>query len=287
MLKNQAGVSIVEFVVGALLMGGLSLVITQNFLNQKSTENTNQRNLALESSIKVVSDALKNRSVCEEFLNQFEISDLATAEGYKVDSSISAEEGSSNTVGIIMNQLGSKADVRTELESLNIKLGGSSGKVPLTIKFNFLESLANGETKDLYRTIEQKVEVKDSVIICGGYNADDVDTVAFERACSSIGGSVNGDECEVTQINTDLRSNMKKWLCNILNSSGAESFDAEGRCSTFSVSQTLSTENIAPNKLMINGQTRTKFENTRCTGYLTGFSVAGDKTCSEIIANFQ
>ena len=67
--RNQLGVSAMELIVGVAIFGGIALIVGKNLQNQQESMIQAQQNMAVETSMKLVSDMFKKRTICESILN--------------------------------------------------------------------------------------------------------------------------------------------------------------------------------------------------------------------------
>lgn len=68
LIKNQKGISAVEMIIGSGLAIGLSMVVLKNMTQQSGEMMKNQQNLAMELTLKQVSDTLKRKSDCDQIV---------------------------------------------------------------------------------------------------------------------------------------------------------------------------------------------------------------------------
>ncbi len=298
-ILNQLGVSAMELVVAIAIFGGVSTIIFKNIEDQQSMVVRNSQDMAVESSLKAISDIFKKRQMCETILNSLPQSQLMSGDGMTITASDTVKPGemeNSEEVGInainrMMNSAGANLDSGLKVEWVKMKMASPD---TFEMKMNFARGgtiNASGNRVggvNIERSIVTNVTMVDGNINCVGYSGADIEDNSFRRICESIGGTVSGDQCNVDRIITSLRNRLKQAMCEALNKTSSSGLLlGSGKCATIDVANTIETNNIGINKLKINNQTRVKFDNSNCGSYLRGHTVAGEKSCSGIIAAFS
>lgn len=275
-ILNQKGLSALELVIGMGVAGGIGLTMFQNMKNQQSVQISNEESRSAELAVKSVIDSLKRKNTCESFLSGLNVNKMASSKGLDLTmGQISVWRGLNE------GNLGSKLS----LEAINAKLESNTGKSPMTLTFEFKRSKTSSQSagQSFKRDIKMDVSVKGGNISCEHVDESAVASNALERICLQIGGTFTGSgECEVSSITPDLREKFAEGICDSLDKDKTSNYTG-GKCFRINLQGNITTRNLASNKLKINESTRTEFDNSKCSGFLKGYTVKGEKVCGSVV----
>tara|TARA_Y100000768_G_scaffold388950_1_gene389178 strand:+ start:7965 stop:9962 length:1998 start_codon:yes stop_codon:yes gene_type:complete len=183
--------------------------------------------------------------------------------------------------------IGRELDSGIRLDAIGLKLGGSSGEVPLYFTIEFGVPIGNtGRFKTVKRVVEMQVQIRSGQIVCDSFQGSEIFDSATAKICDELGGVMVGATCDVSGgLDSELSDRLSLAACEALDASGAGVFSS-GLCSRILLNGQIESQNISPNKLVINSDERNIFDNTDCAGYLGGYQRAGQKECKAIEFNF-
>lgn len=284
---SSKGISLTELILAMGLMAGVGAISFQNIKTQQGSQNHSERNLAIETTLKIVGDALKKKNVCDQLFVGKTYNDLAnyTPTGNPNPSTLPINF---DAIKVQVGKAGAVGDgvANNFVKDIELNIGGASGRVPLVLTLVF-EKLVDGREVQTKRRLLTEVRIKpDSSIECTNYEAENIHEDSFNKICGitkSNDPNFTTTDCEfnLNELNKDLELKIKEYICKTL---GASSLVSE-KCNQINLQSSagknqFNTGNINENMVYLSGSgERSLFDSSTCSNYLQGYAVAGSKAC--------
>lgn len=283
-IRNTFGFSALETVISIAVFGGIALIVAQNLKSQQDVLNLNRKSLNIETTLKQLGTAFKKKSVCDKIFDGATQSTLASN-----TKMFKGEEGNlppmpidARIVGI---EIGEELSGQMKLGDINIEMTGTSGKVPIIVKLDFIKKNPANADESIVVTREVTADIyinDDGSVECNNYDASEIEIESLTSMCEMAGGTMNGSICDIPNIQSDLNAMIQRKLCEMIggNFNGST-------CSSIAVTGTFNSANLNPSRVCVNGnsQCRTKFDHSNCGGnqYLVAINVPGtSKSCGGV-----
>ena len=313
--NNELGITAVELMVSAALMGGIALFVTQTLKNQKNVSNDVERRLVLEQATKSISDLFKKQDICQQTIGQFDVNDLQSGISLASASELIAAE----TAGVVidgtdgfdkdkgqgmraLSKIMASAVSRAgegnvaanggiKLKDVKLAISGNIQKQTVTVDmiFEVKSKKKNEGWVEQTQSFNFNVFVEPSLSIkCNQYDDIAIANNSIDKICDELGGvvSLSTGKCEVSTLNEELAEAIRKTVCKSLDEGNSSNYDTSTKkCKNLTLNS-VDLKNISSWFVDLGDGKRVEFDKTACPSgeYLQGFKTDGEKICKPIPA---